>query len=172
MKLSLQIAVEELGSIFLFEPLRLFLSHPLEKSSFSHNSPPFAPFQGHRRLFFPVNLLYTIPTSTTNSSSSNQFHTTLPLPGGSSFTPLSLPRSFKRMSPLLLSNNVTLQPKDQNLCFVNSGLQVLYANPEVRELLLAVEPDAFPSTWPVCKELCRLFTSQGRYEVSASDFRR
>ena len=176
MKLSLQIAVEELGSIFLFEPLRLFLcppppylSHPLENSSSSQSSPPSPLFQGHRRLFFPVNLL---PTSTTNSSSSNQFYTTFPFPGGSSFTPLSLPRSFKMMSPLLLSNNVTLQPKDQNLCFVNSGLQVLYANHEVRELLLAVEPDAFPSTWPVCKELCRLFTSQGRYEVSASDFRR
>ena len=77
-----------------------------------------------------------------------------------------------RMLPLLLSNNKTLKPKDQNLCFVNAGLQVLFANHEVRELLLAVEPDAFPSTWPVCKELCRLFTSQGKFEVSASAFRR
>jgi hypothetical protein len=76
------------------------------------------------------------------------------------------------MFPLLLSNNVTLQPKDQNLCFVNAGLQVLYANHEVREFFLAVEADAFPSTWPVCKELCRLFTTQGKYEVSASAFRR
>jgi hypothetical protein len=76
------------------------------------------------------------------------------------------------MSPLLLSNNKTLRPEDQNLCFVNAGLQALYANHDVREFLLAVEPDAFPYTWPVCKELCRLFTSQGKYEVSASDFRR
>ena len=76
------------------------------------------------------------------------------------------------MAPLLLSNNKTRECKDQNLCFVNAGLQVLFANKDIREFFLSVEPDVFPSTWLICKELSRLFKSEGKYEVSASDFRR
>ena len=73
---------------------------------------------------------------------------------------------------LVLSNNRTRLRKDQNLCFVNSTLQVLYRIQDVRELFQAVDPPAFPDTWPISKELCKLFQSAGNYEVSAAELRR
>ena len=73
---------------------------------------------------------------------------------------------------LLLSNNRTMLRKDQNLCFVNSTLQVLYRIQDVRELFQAVDPPAFPDTWPMSKGLCKLFQFAGNYEVSAAELRR
>ena len=76
------------------------------------------------------------------------------------------------MPPLLLSNNLTALRKDKNLCFVNACLQVLFAIKEIREFFQAVDPEAFPTSWPVSKELCRIFASDGNYEISAANFRR
>ena len=76
------------------------------------------------------------------------------------------------MPPLLLSNNLTPMHEDKNLCFANAGLQVLFAIQEIRDFFQAVDPDAFPSIWPISKELCRIFASDGKYEISASYFRR
>jgi hypothetical protein len=76
------------------------------------------------------------------------------------------------MPPLLLSNNLTSLRKDKNLCFVNACLQVLFAIKEIREFFQAVDPEAFPTSWPVSKELCRIFASDGHYEISAANFRR
>ena len=75
-------------------------------------------------------------------------------------------------NPLLLSNNRTRLRKDQNLCFVNATLQVLYRIQDVRELFQAVDPPAFPDNWPISKEICKLFQSAGKYEVSAAELRR
>ena len=74
--------------------------------------------------------------------------------------------------PLLLSNNLTRLRKDKNLCFVNSCLQVLFAIEEIRDFFQAVDAEDFPSSWPVSKELCRIFASDGNYEISAANFRR
>jgi ubiquitin C-terminal hydrolase len=41
--------------------------------------------------------------------------------------------------PLILSNNKTRLRKDQNLCFVNATLQVLYSIEDVREIFTADE---------------------------------
>ena len=73
---------------------------------------------------------------------------------------------------LVLSNNRTRLRKDQNLCFVNSTLQVLYRIQDVRELFQSVDPPAFPDSWPLSKEVCKLFKSAGNYEVSAAELRR
>ena len=79
---------------------------------------------------------------------------------------------LKTMPPLLLSNNLTRLRKDKNLCFVNSCLQVLFAIEEIRDFFQAVDAEDFPSSWPVSKELCRIFASDGNYEISAANFRR
>jgi hypothetical protein len=76
------------------------------------------------------------------------------------------------MPPLLLSNNLTPLRKDKNLCFVNACLQVLFAIKEIKEFFQAVDPEPFPTSWPVSKELCRIFASDGNYEISAANFRR
>jgi hypothetical protein len=76
------------------------------------------------------------------------------------------------MLPLVLSNNKSRLNKDQNLCFVNSTLQVLYRIDELRDIYQAVDPSAFPDDWPISKELCRLFQSAGTVEISGSELRR
>ena len=76
------------------------------------------------------------------------------------------------MLPLILSNNKTRLRKDNNLCFVNATLQVLYNIEEVRELFQAVHPSEFPDSWPISRELCRVFESSGTHEISASELRR
>ena len=76
------------------------------------------------------------------------------------------------MLPLILSNNKTRLRKDQNLCFVNATLQVLYSIEDVREIFTADDPTAFPPSWPLSKELSRIFHSAGTQEISASELRR
>ena len=76
------------------------------------------------------------------------------------------------MLPLVLSNNTTRLRKDQNLCFVNATLQVLYSIEDVRDIFTADVPSAFPSSWPISQEICRLFQSAGTHEISASVLRR
>ena len=76
------------------------------------------------------------------------------------------------MLPLILSNNKTRLRKDQNLCFVNATLQVLYSIADVLEIFTAADPTAFPPSWPVSKELSRIFHSAGTEEISASELRR
>ena len=76
------------------------------------------------------------------------------------------------MLPLILSNNKTRLRKDQNLCFVNATLQVLYSIEDVREIFTAADPTAFPPSWPLSKELSRIFHSAGTEEISASELRR
>ena len=73
--------------------------------------------------------------------------------------------------PLVLSNNKSRDSKERNLCFVNSALQVLYCIDDVREIFQSVDPSAFPESWPISKELCRLFQSAGTYEISAGELR-
>ena len=75
------------------------------------------------------------------------------------------------MLPLVLSNNKLRDSKERNLCFVNSALQVLYCIDDVREIFQSVDPSAFPESWPISKELCRLFQSAGTYEISAGELR-
>jgi hypothetical protein len=76
------------------------------------------------------------------------------------------------MLPLILSNNKTRLRKDQNLCFVNATLQVLYSIDDVRAIFTADDPSAFPPSWPLSKELSRIFHSAGTQEISASELRR
>ena len=75
------------------------------------------------------------------------------------------------LHPLILSNNKSRLRKDQNLCFVNSTLQVLYSIDDFRLFFLSVEAP-FPASLPVCREIAKLFRSKGEYEVSASELRR
>ena len=79
---------------------------------------------------------------------------------------------LQEMLPLILSNNKTRLRKDQNLCFVNATLQVLYSIEDVREIFTADDPSAFPPSWPLSKELSRIFHSAGTEEISASELRR
>ena len=78
----------------------------------------------------------------------------------------------QEMLPLILSNNKTRLRKDQNLCFVNATLQVLYSIEDVREIFTADDPSAFPPSWPLSRELSRIFHSAGTKEISASELRR
>jgi hypothetical protein len=75
------------------------------------------------------------------------------------------------LHPLILSNNQTKLRKDQNLCFVNSTLQILYSIDEFRFFFLSAEA-GFPARFPLCAEIARLFSSRGQYEVSTSELRR
>ena len=79
---------------------------------------------------------------------------------------------FQEMLPLVLSNNKSRLRKDQNLCFVNSTLQVLYRIDDVRDIFQCVDPSEFPNSWPISKELCRIFHSAGTHEISAAELRR
>ena len=76
------------------------------------------------------------------------------------------------LHPLVLSNNKSRLRKDQNLCFVNSVLQLLYSIDEFRLFFLSVEAPGFSASFPVCREIAKLFSSKGEYEVSASELRR
>ena len=76
------------------------------------------------------------------------------------------------LHPLILSNNKSRLRKDQNLCFVNSTLQVLYSIDDFRLFFQSEQAHGFPTSFPVCREIAKLFRSKGEYEVSASELRR
>ena len=152
-------------SLCLFEPLQLFLclSHPyllifpIYRSAvfLYHPSPP-------KKLLLSRSGSQEGRLSCLSSSQKNK----------DCFAHNKFELFLLTMPPLLLSNNLTSLRKDKNLCFVNACLQVLFAIKEIREFFQAVDPEAFPTSWPVSKELCRIFASDGHYEISAANFRR
>jgi hypothetical protein len=115
------------------------------------SSPPF--FGAYRRFFFP----------TTTSERWGKTDVML-------FTYINIYRS-RMLLPLILSNNQTRLRKDQNLCFVNSALQILHYIDDFRNFFLSAEA-GFPASFPLCAEIAKLFSSRGQYEVSASELRR
>ena len=72
------------------------------------------------------------------------------------------------MAVLKLINNSGLR-EENNLCFVNTSLQLLYSIPEIRDFFKnkAYKTD-LTARLPLSDEISRIFKTEGRYKTSAA----
>ena len=80
----------------------------------------------------------------------------------------SLAKKHTNMPPLLLLNGHTELRKDQNLCFVNASLQILYSIDFFREFFSKKALTDFTSNQKICRELWKIINSAKQVNTMAS----
>ena len=76
------------------------------------------------------------------------------------------------MFPLRLVNNTGFD-SEKNLCFVNTGLQLLHGIPEFRSFFKNEEfKEGLNISPPICAELACIFRTEGMFATSAGELRR
>ena len=73
--------------------------------------------------------------------------------------------------PLKLVNNVTNDKNTWNLCFVNATVQTIYAITELRDYFKSLNYED-PVNLPICREITRIFKSEGKSLESTSKLRK
>ena len=79
--------------------------------------------------------------------------------------------SGSNWSPLKLVNNVGNDKDTWNLCFVNATVQTIYAITELRDYFKSLNYED-PVNLPICKEVTRIFKSEGKSLESTSRLRK
>ena len=78
---------------------------------------------------------------------------------------------MSKHTPLKLLNNIRDDKSTWNLCFVNATIQTLYGITELRDYFKSLDYED-PVNQPICKEITRIFKSEGKSIESTSKLRK
>ena len=79
--------------------------------------------------------------------------------------------SGSNCSPLKLANNLRNDKDTWNLCFVNATVQTIYGITELRDYFKSLNYED-PVNLPICREITRIFKSEGKSIESTSRLRK